>query len=221
MEFPPIAIDALPLLDTAAGLYGSTADGSVFDIAVTIATVGCNCPRADAVYCLCVGPDRTPCRARTGHPARRCDGRRRSAPRSSRRRRRDAARWGTIASRPTLTPPKALLRCAIRLTDNARDIADHMAVSHPVPRTRASAIAALAAVADDKGANGGARARPARRRFAGQGRLRTMADALTLSDQTPGRLSISGAPARQGPSFAPRVRKWSDARCAATAASSS
>ncbi|MBU7590083.1 MAG: hypothetical protein KAF42_12810 [Sphingopyxis terrae] len=69
----------------------------------------------------------------------------------SRRRRRDAARWGTIASRPTLTPPEALLRCAIRLTANARDIADHMAVSHPVPRARASAIAALAAVADEKG----------------------------------------------------------------------
>ena len=45
MEFPPITIDALPLLDTAVGLYGSTigpdttADGSVFDIAVTISTV--------------------------------------------------------------------------------------------------------------------------------------------------------------------------------------
>ncbi|WP_287938887.1 transposase [Sphingopyxis sp.] len=63
----------------------------------------------------------------------------------------DAARWGTIASRPTLTPTEALLRCAVHLTDNARDIADHMAVSHPVPRVRACAIAALAAVADGTG----------------------------------------------------------------------
>jgi hypothetical protein len=55
---------------------------------------------------------------------------------------------GTIAKRPTLTPGEMLLRCAIRLTDNGQDIADHFAKAHPVPRVRANAIAALAAVAE-------------------------------------------------------------------------
>lgn len=44
MELPPIDIDALPLLDTAVGLFGSlVTDGapskSVFDIAVTVALI--------------------------------------------------------------------------------------------------------------------------------------------------------------------------------------
>ena len=57
---------------------------------------------------------------------------------------------GTIARRPTLTPTEMLLRCAVHLTDNAKDIAEHFARAHPVPRVRANAIAALAAVADDR-----------------------------------------------------------------------
>lgn len=44
-----------------------------------------------------------------------------------------------------------LLRCAVHLTDNAKDIAaEHFARAYPVPRLRANAIAALAAVADDR-----------------------------------------------------------------------
>lgn len=45
MELPPIDIDALPLLDTAVGLFGSlmtpsaTSGSSVFEIAVTIALI--------------------------------------------------------------------------------------------------------------------------------------------------------------------------------------
>ncbi|WP_338426426.1 hypothetical protein [Sphingopyxis kveilinensis] len=44
MELPPIDIDALPLLDTAVGLFGSlvasgTPSKSVFEIAVTIALI--------------------------------------------------------------------------------------------------------------------------------------------------------------------------------------
>lgn len=58
---------------------------------------------------------------------------------------------GTIARRPTLTPTEMLLRCAIHLTDNARDIAEHFARAHPVPRVRANAIAALAAVTEGEG----------------------------------------------------------------------
>ena len=58
---------------------------------------------------------------------------------------------GTIARRPTLTPTEMLLRCAIHLTDNARDIAKHFARAHPVPRVRANAIAALAAVTEGEG----------------------------------------------------------------------
>lgn len=54
---------------------------------------------------------------------------------------------GTIARRPTLTPAEMLLRCAVHLTDNGKDIAEHFAGAHPVPRVRANAIAALAAVA--------------------------------------------------------------------------
>lgn len=57
----------------------------------------------------------------------------------------------TIARRPTLTSGEMLLRCAVHLTDEARDIAADVAQSHPVPRVRAGAIAALAAVADGEG----------------------------------------------------------------------
>lgn len=53
---------------------------------------------------------------------------------------------GTIAKRPTLTPGEMLLRCAVHLTDNSKDIAEQFARSHPVPRVRANAIAAMAAV---------------------------------------------------------------------------
>src|SRR3546814_18465277 len=45
-----------------------------------------------------------------------------------------------------------LLRCAVHLTGNGRDIAEQFAKAHPVPRVRANAIAALAAVAVDRGA---------------------------------------------------------------------
>lgn len=57
---------------------------------------------------------------------------------------------GTIARRPTLTPGEMLLRCAVHLTDNGRDVAEQFAKAHPVPRVRANAIAALAAIADDR-----------------------------------------------------------------------
>ena len=56
---------------------------------------------------------------------------------------------GTIARRPTLTPGEMLLRCAIHLTDNGSDIAEHFAKAHPVARVRANAIAALASVAEE------------------------------------------------------------------------
>ena len=55
---------------------------------------------------------------------------------------------GTIAKRPTLTPSEMLLRRAVHLTDNGKDIAEQFAKAHPVPRVRANAIAALAAVAE-------------------------------------------------------------------------
>jgi hypothetical protein len=58
---------------------------------------------------------------------------------------------GTIARRPTLTQAEMLLRCAVHLTDNGKDIADHFAKTHPVPRVRANAIAALAAVEEGAG----------------------------------------------------------------------
>lgn len=58
----------------------------------------------------------------------------------------------TIAKRPTLTSGEMLLRCAVHLTDNGRDIAEVFAKAHPVPRVRANALAALAAVAVDPGA---------------------------------------------------------------------
>lgn len=53
---------------------------------------------------------------------------------------------GTIAKRPTLTSSEMLLRCAVHLTGNGRDVAEQFAKAHPVPRVRANAIAALAAV---------------------------------------------------------------------------
>lgn len=56
---------------------------------------------------------------------------------------------GTIARRPTITPGEMLLRCAVHLTDNGKDIAEQFAKAHPVPRVRANAIAALAAAAEE------------------------------------------------------------------------
>src|SRR3546814_4045535 len=58
---------------------------------------------------------------------------------------------GRIARRPTLTSGEMLLRCAVHLTEDGKDIADHFAKAHPVPRVRASDIAALAAVAEGEG----------------------------------------------------------------------
>ena len=58
---------------------------------------------------------------------------------------------GTIVRRPTLTPGEMLLRCAVHLTDNGRDIAEEFAKAHPVPRVRANAYAALAALAEGTG----------------------------------------------------------------------
>ncbi|MHA4835466.1 transposase [Sphingopyxis sp. MSC1_008] len=55
---------------------------------------------------------------------------------------------GTIAKRPTLTSSEMLLRCAVHLTENGRDVAEQFAKTHPVPRVRANAIGALAAVAE-------------------------------------------------------------------------
>lgn len=57
----------------------------------------------------------------------------------------------SIARRPTLTSSEMLLRCAVHLSDEAKDIADQFAKNHPVPRVRAGAIAALAAVAEGAG----------------------------------------------------------------------
>ncbi|WP_242776971.1 transposase [Sphingopyxis sp. YF1] len=56
---------------------------------------------------------------------------------------------GTIARRPTLTQAEMLLRCAAHLADDGKDIAEQFAKAHPVPRVRANAIAALAAVERD------------------------------------------------------------------------
>jgi hypothetical protein len=58
---------------------------------------------------------------------------------------------GIIAKRPTFTPGEMLLRCAVHLTDNGKDVAEQFAKAHPVPRVRANAIAALAAVAEGEG----------------------------------------------------------------------
>lgn len=60
-------------------------------------------------------------------------------------------RRGTIAKRPTLTSGEMLLRCAVHLTGNGRDVAEQFAKAHPVPRVRANAIAALAAVEEGEG----------------------------------------------------------------------
>ena len=57
----------------------------------------------------------------------------------------------TIAQRPTLTSTELLLRAAVHLNENARDIADHFAKAHPVPRVRAHALAALAAAEAGEG----------------------------------------------------------------------
>ena len=58
---------------------------------------------------------------------------------------------GTIAKRPTLTSSEMLLRCAVHLTENGKDVAEQFAKAHPVPRVRANAIAALAAVSVEPG----------------------------------------------------------------------
>jgi len=58
---------------------------------------------------------------------------------------------GTIAKRPTLTSSEMLLRCAVHLTENGRDVAEQFAKAHPVPRVRANAIGALAAVEEGVG----------------------------------------------------------------------
>ncbi|WP_197411651.1 MULTISPECIES: transposase [unclassified Sphingopyxis] len=58
---------------------------------------------------------------------------------------------GTIARRPTITPAEMLLRCAVHLTEEGKDVADHFARAHPVPRVRANAFAALAAVEEGAG----------------------------------------------------------------------
>ncbi len=57
----------------------------------------------------------------------------------------------TIARRPTLSSGEMLLRCAVHLTDNGRDVAEQFARRHPIPRVRANAIAALAAVEEGAG----------------------------------------------------------------------
>jgi hypothetical protein len=54
---------------------------------------------------------------------------------------------GAIAKRPTLTSGEMLLRCAVHLTGDGRDVAEQFAMMHPVPRVRANAIGALAAIA--------------------------------------------------------------------------
>ncbi len=62
---------------------------------------------------------------------------------------------GTIARRPTVTASEMLLRCAVHLTEEGRDVADHFARAHPVPRIRAAAFAALAAMAAEEAGEGG------------------------------------------------------------------
>ena len=57
----------------------------------------------------------------------------------------------TIAKRPTLTSSEMLLRCAVHLTENGKDVAEQFAKAHPVRRVRANAIAALAAVEEGAG----------------------------------------------------------------------
>lgn len=57
----------------------------------------------------------------------------------------------TIARRPTLTSGELLLRCAVHLSEEAHDLADQIAQTHPIPRVRAGALAALAAVAEGEG----------------------------------------------------------------------
>ena len=62
-----------------------------------------------------------------------------------------AGKAPTIARRPTLTSGDLLLRCAVHLSAEAHDIADHVAQTHPVPRVCAGTIAALAAVREGAG----------------------------------------------------------------------
>lgn len=83
---------------------------------------------------------------------------------------------GTIAQRPTLTSSEMLLRCAVHLAENGRDVAAHFASAHPVPRVRANALAALAAAEEGEAraavlergmADGDARVRDDCRRWLG------------------------------------------------------
>lgn len=55
---------------------------------------------------------------------------------------------GSIAKRPTLSQSEMLMRCAVHFGGNGTDLAEQFARAHPVPRVRANAIAALAAVAE-------------------------------------------------------------------------
>lgn len=57
----------------------------------------------------------------------------------------------SIARSQTLTQTEMLLRCAVHFGGNGCDVASEMARSHPVPRVRASAIAALAMAAAGAG----------------------------------------------------------------------
>jgi hypothetical protein len=63
----------------------------------------------------------------------------------------DLAR-GTIAKRPTISQGEMLMRCAVHFCAEGLDLADQFARAHPVPRVRANAIAALAAVEEDAAA---------------------------------------------------------------------
>jgi hypothetical protein len=56
---------------------------------------------------------------------------------------------GTIAKRPTISQGEMLMRCAVHFCAEGIDLADQFAKCHPVPRVRANAIAALAAVEED------------------------------------------------------------------------
>lgn len=54
----------------------------------------------------------------------------------------------TIARRPTLSQSEMLMRCAVHFGGNGMDLANQFAARHPVPRIRANALAALAALED-------------------------------------------------------------------------
>lgn len=56
---------------------------------------------------------------------------------------------GTIARRPTISQAEMLMRCAVHFCAEGVDLADQFAARHPVPRVRANALAALAAMEPD------------------------------------------------------------------------